>query len=34
MDGMREDGDPIPPPTTEVAYIDVEVPAEAQASSK
>jgi predicted RNase H-like HicB family nuclease len=25
--GMREDGDPIPDPITEVAYVDVEIPA-------
>jgi len=25
--GMREDGDPVPEPTTQVAYVDVEIPA-------
>jgi predicted RNase H-like HicB family nuclease len=23
LDGMREDGDPIPPPSTQVEYVDV-----------
>ncbi len=26
--GMREDGDPIPEPTSSVAYAEVEIPAE------
>lgn len=25
--GMREDGDPIPEPTSEIAYVEVEIPA-------
>jgi predicted RNase H-like HicB family nuclease len=33
FDGMREDGDPIPDPTTHVAYVDAETPAEAAGPS-
>lgn len=29
LDGMREDGDPIPPPITRVAYVQVGQPASA-----